>query len=333
MRRVGTRYGWAAAFAALYARPIHAAPLDYLTSYGARSDATRPLTLGVIVISLGVVAIISMLLIGGLRRSSLPPRPGAKLDVIANEGGLGWLWIGVGLSSLVLLISVVWTVAVLAKIAAPSTKPALTIEVTGKQWWWQVRYLSDAPEGVFTTANEIHIPTGQPVKFELIGGDVIHSFWVPALGGKTDLIPGQTNETWLEARLPGIYRGQCAEYCGIEHAHMALIVVAEPPQRFAAWRAHQLQSAAPARGQPEFQMRCGGCHAVRGTEAVGILGPDLSHLMQRRTLAAGTLSNDPDHLAAWLADPQSLKPGNLMQRPEASASERALIVAYLETLR
>lgn len=333
MMGAGVRRGWAAAFAVACASPCAAAPLDYLSSFGAKADATRPLTYGVLAISLAVIVIISILLIGGVRRSRAPAQPGTRLEVLGGQGGLGWLWIGVGLSSLALLFSVVWTVAVLARIAAPSSKPALTVEVTGRQWWWQVRYLSDNPSSIFTTANEIHIPVGKAVRFTLIGADVIHSFWVPALGGKTDLIPGQTNETWLEARVPGTYRGQCAEYCGIEHAHMALIVVADPPALFEAWRAHQLQSAAPAPGEAAFLMRCGGCHAVRGTEAAGILGPDLSHLTQRRTLAAGILPNDRDHLARWIDDPQSLKPGNLMQRPETSPSERATIVGYLETLR
>jgi cytochrome c oxidase subunit 2 len=226
-------------------------------------------------------------------------------------------------------------VAVLAEIAQPPGKSSLTVEVTGKQWWWQVRYLSDDPSRIFTTANEIHIPVGRPVRIRLIGGDVIHSFWVPGLGGKTDLIPGQTNETWLQAREPGIYRGQCAEYCGVEHARMALLVIADPPATFAAWQAHQLRSPAPAPGHGSdlFAMHCGSCHAVRGTVAAGILGPDLSHLGTRHTLAAGMLPNDSAHLARWLDDPQALKPGALMQRPEISPPERGAIVAYLESLK
>jgi cytochrome c oxidase subunit II len=327
--------GWAGVLAVLLAQPALATPLDYLTSFGEKADATRPLTIGVTAISLAVIVIISILLIGGTRRRGAVAIPGSRLDVMPDRGGMGWLWIGVGLSSLVLLLSVVWTVAVLAEIAAPPENPAVAIEVTGKQWWWQVRYLSDDPSRIFTTANEIRIPVGRPVLVKLVGGDVIHSFWVPALGGKTDLIPGQTNETWLEARMPGTYRGQCTEYCGIEHAHMALLVIAEPPEQFTAWWAHQLQSpdAAASRGQATFDMHCGSCHAVRGTESAGILGPDLSHLMQRKTLGAATLPNDPEHLAQWIADPQRIKPGNLMQKPELSGAELADIRAYLETLR
>ncbi len=335
MSRPGAQRGWTGALAALFAQPAFAAPLDYLTSAGAKADAIRPLTIGVIAVSVAVIVIVSILLIGGMRRPGAIAIAGSRLDVMPDEGGLAWLWTGVGLSSLVLLFSVVWTVAVLAEIDAPPQKPAVTIEVTGKQWWWQVRYLSDDPSRIFATANEIHIPAGEPVLFKLIGGDVIHSFWVPALGGKTDLIPGQTNETWLEARKPGTYRGQCSEYCGIEHAHMAFLVIAEPAEQFAAWQAHQLQSpdAATSRGQAAFGVRCGSCHAVRGTQSAGVVGPDLSHLMQRKTLGAATLPNDPKHLSQWIADPQRMKPGNLMQKPQLSGAELADIRAYLETLR
>lgn len=316
------------------------APLNFLTSFGAKADATRPLTWGVLLISVAVIVIIALLLAGAIwRRPGLAAAtPGERLEVGPESGGLNWLWIGVGLSSLVLLFSVVWTVGVLAEIAWPTNKPGVVIEVTGKQWWWQVRYLSDDPSRIFTTANEIHIPAGQPVLFKLVGGDVIHSFWVPALAGKTDTIPGQTNETWLEARVPGVYRGQCTEYCGIEHAHMSLVVIAQAPAEFAAWQAQQLQSPEMPSGQAlagmsDFGMHCAGCHAVRGTDAAGMLGPDLSHLMQRTTLGAGALPNDPQHLAQWISDPQGAKPGNLMQKPELTGNELAAIDAYLGTLR
>jgi cytochrome c oxidase subunit II len=326
----------------LYAKGALAAgvPLNYLTSFGAKADATRPLTWGVALISVAVIVIIGLLLAGAVwRRPGLAiGAPGERLDVGPEEGGLNWLWVGVSVSSLVLLLSVIWTVAVLAEISRPANKPSVTIEVTGKQWWWQVRYLSDDPSRIFTTANEIHIPTGEPILFKLISGDVIHSFWVPALAGKTDTIPGQTNETWLEARVSGVYRGQCTEYCGIEHAHMSLVVIAQSSSDFATWEAHQLQSPTMPNGQAlagmnAFNMRCAGCHAVRGTEAAGYLGPDLSHLMQRTTLGAGTLSNDPQHLAQWISDPQGVKPGNMMQKPELSGTELAAIDAYLGTLQ
>jgi cytochrome c oxidase subunit II len=237
----------------------------------------------------------------------------------------------------VLLFSIVWTVRVLADIQAPPQKPTVTIEITARQWWWQVRYLSDQNQHEFVTANEIHIPVGVPVRLKLVGGDVIHSFWVPQLAGKMDAIPGQTNESWIEAGAPGIYRGQCTEYCGLQHSHMSFLVVAEPTGEFHKWWNGQLAPPAVAigdaqLGRGDFQMHCGGCHTVRGTEAAGALGPDLSHLMQRMTIAAGQLPNNGPVLAHWIADPQSLKPGNLMPVLSLSETELADIHAFLKTL-
>lgn len=330
-----------AAGPALYVSPaLASAPLNYLFGYGDKAYPVVALTWGVTVIAAAVVAIVTLLVAGAIwRRPGLARQePGTQVELRGPEGGAAWIWIGVGISSLVLLVSIVWTMRVLAQVTSPPTPAALTVEVTGRQWWWQVRYLNADPTRIFATANEIHIPTGVPVRFTLIGADVIYSFWVPALSGKTDTIPGQTNETWLEAKQPGIYHGQCTEYCGVQHAHMGLLVVAEPPRQFKAWCDHQLQSPAPtsggqeAAGQLNFNMHCGSCHAVRGTGASGILGPDLSHLMTRQTLAAVTLSNNPDNLTRWISDPQGIKPGTLMQKPELSAHELADIQAYLKTL-
>jgi cytochrome c oxidase subunit 2 len=227
---------------------------------------------------------------------------------------------------------VVWTVVVLAKIQAPPVQPRVSIEITGRQWWWQVRYLSADPAQQFDTANEIHIPVGEPIRLKLLGGDVIHSFWVPQLAGKMDAIPGQVNETWISAAAPGVWTGQCTEYCGVQHAKMLLKVVADAPVDFAAWRAHQLAGPMAAAGQAVFESHCGNCHAVRGTQADGSFGPDLSHLMQRRTLASASLPNDPATLARWIADPQSLKPGNKMPAVALNDRERRGLMAYLESL-
>jgi cytochrome c oxidase subunit 2 len=230
-------------------------------------------------------------------------------------------------------------VVTLAAVSQPPAKPAFTIEVTGHQWWWQVRYLSDEPARIFTTANEIHVPVGKPVAVKLASSDVIHSFWVPALTGKTDLIPGQTNVTWIEAKEPGVYRGQCTEYCGVQHAHMGLLVVASPPREFDAWWDGQLAGAASAltetteHGEAAFVGRCGICHTVRGTPAGGIVGPDLSHFMTRTTIAAGTLPNNTGDLAGWIADPQHIKPGSRMPQPEVTPGELQQIVSYLHTLK
>jgi cytochrome c oxidase subunit 2 len=320
--------------------PACASPLDYLHGAGDRATPVVALTWGLVFISVAVVVIISLLVVAGIwRRPGIAAAPGQRIEIQPNSPSLHWLWVGVGVSTLVLLFSIVWTVVVLARVNSPSSSPALTIEVTGHQWWWQVRYLSSDVSQQFDTANEIHIPTGVPVRFKLIGADVIHSFWIPALSGKTDTIPGQTNETWLEATEPGTYRGQCTEYCGVQHAKMGLFVIAQAPADFRAWRVHQLQS--PARptngtvwaGQANFNMFCGSCHAVRGSDAAGVLGPDLSHLMQRQTIAAGVLTNTPENLTRWVSDPQGIKPGALMQKPQLSGAELADIRAYLVTLK
>ena len=331
--------GWGVAITGLAGDARASQPLNYLVSHGLQNDVTLPLTKALIAVSLTVVLIIGLLIVAAiLRRPGLQPVAGARLEVGPEGGGLSWIWIGVGLSSLVLLASIAWTVAVLGQTVHPPSKPKTRIEVTAHQWWWEVRYVDENPALDFATADEIHIPAGEPVAFKLIGGDVIHSFWVPLLGGKTDLIPGLTNESWLQADTPGTYRGQCAEYCGAQHAHMAFLVVAQSPQDFRRWRDSQLQSpAAPqgeaAQGAQLFTMHCGSCHSVRGTDAGGVLGPDLSHLMQRQSLAAATLPSDPAHLSQWVSDPQAIKPGAYMQKPELTAAELAAIRAYLGTLR
>lgn len=322
-------------------RAVSAAPLNYLLGHGDKAYPVVALTWGVTIISALVIVIIALLVSGAAwhRRGLAFEAPGRQLEVSRPQRGPSWIWIGVGLSTLVLLFAILWTMRVLAQVAYPPEAAPFTIEVTGRQWWWQVRYLAEDTKRLFTTANEIHIPTGVAVKFKLVGGDVIHSFWVPALAGKTDTIPGQTNETWLEATRAGAYRGQCTEYCGVEHAHMGLIVVAQTPREFRAWWNHQLESPAAisngqvSAGQIDFNMHCGSCHAIRGTEAAGILGPDLSHLMTRKTIAAVTLPNTPENLVRWISDPQGVKPGSLMQKPELTSHELADILAYLKSLK
>jgi cytochrome c oxidase subunit 2 len=310
-------------------------PLEYLTGAGEKAFPVVRLTWGVTIISVLVIFIIAALLGGAIwHRPRMTHRPGQKSPIGADIGGMAWLWTGVGISTMVLLFTAVWTMMVLARIEAPPATPAVTIEITGKQWWWQARYLTSDPARDFVTANEIHIPAGQPVRVKLIGGDVIHSFWVPQLAGKMDAVPGQINETWLEAAKPGRFSGQCTEYCGVQHAHMGLIVVAQTPVNFRAWQDHQLDAPPKGNvpGRDMFEAHCGNCHTVRGTGAAGTLGPDLSHLMQRTTLAAVTLLNTHENLARWISDPQGVKPGNLMPKPEISGAEAQQIQSYLETL-
>jgi cytochrome c oxidase subunit 2 len=213
---------------------------------------------------------------------------------------------------------------------------AVTIRVTGQQWWWDVRYEDPRPDRMVTTANEIHVPVGVPVRLKLASSDVIHSFWVPSLTGKMDLIPGQDNELQFVAERPGVYRGQCAEFCGLQHAHMGLLVVASPPAEFEAWRAAQLAPAAPPR-EPERQQgrevflskSCVLCHTVRGTPAGGRVAPDLTHLASRKYLAAATLPMSRGSLAAWVVDPHGIKPGVNMPATRLEPDELESLVSYL----
>jgi cytochrome c oxidase subunit II len=220
------------------------------------------------------------------------------------------------------------------------SKNGLSIELTGHQWWWEVRYQDVDASNIFTTANEIHIPVGVPVMFSLRGADVIHSFWVPNLAGKKDLIPGKINTIWLQADKPGVYRGQCAEYCGLQHAKMALWIVAEPQEQFNAWRQNQTQEAVAAasdvqkRGQQVFfSSTCVMCHAINGTPAGSNVGPNLTHVGSRHMIAAATLVNTSDHMAQWIKDSQTFKPGNKMPQNNLSDADLQALVEYLQSLK
>jgi cytochrome c oxidase subunit II len=221
-----------------------------------------------------------------------------------------------------------------------ASEPAVTLKVTAHQWWWQIEYTDPEPSRLVRTANEIHLPVGAPALLELVADDVIHSFWVPNLHGKQDMIPGRTNEIRLQPLQIGRYRGQCAEFCGLQHAHMAIDVIVESQQDFNAWYERQLASAPPpsdARAmhgqQVFFTSACNMCHAIAGTDANGTVGPDLSHVASRLTLAAGTLPNDPGHMRRWLENPQRVKPGNRMPVVSLAAGDYDALVAYLGTLQ
>jgi cytochrome c oxidase subunit 2 len=236
-----------------------------------------------------------------------------------------------------LLAASVWTGRAVAALRAES---AVSISVTGHQWWWEIEYEDAVPSRRALTANELHIPVGQPVVIKVTSRDVIHSFWVPNLHGKRDLIPGMTTAIWLQADRPGRYRGQCGEFCGLQHAHMAFDVVAESAADFARWldrvRAPAVDpvGALERRGLEVFTTeRCGRCHTIRGTEAAGQAGPDLTHLASRFTIAAGTLPNTAAHRRAWIANPQASKPGNQMPPTPLADSDLAALVSYLGTLR
>jgi cytochrome c oxidase subunit 2 len=250
---------------------------------------------------------------------------------------IGW-GVGVSIAGLLVLLGAdVFTTRALARLPLAN---AVNIELVGHQWWWEARYQYDDPSRNFATANELHIPVGRPVLVTLHSNDVIHTLWVPNLHGKKDLIPGRTAILRLQADQPGTYRGQCAEFCGLEHAMMALLVVAEPSDRYEAWTAAQAAPALPPadalaqHGQQVFLGKtCVMCHTISGTEAGGKLGPDLTHLASRQTIAAGMFPNNRGHLAGWIADPQSLKPGVNMPSNALEPSDLQALLAYLETLK
>lgn len=308
--------------------------MSYQYTFGPAIDPITRLGWALGIVALSVVAIIAFLLIGGVFRRRAPSSQ--RLAESKDAGGVSWIYIGTGISSVVLIGCMVWTMIVTAAVSRPPGLPALTLQVTASQWWWSVRYLSPRPGDVFTTANEIHIPVGQPIRIELMSADVIHSFWIPQLAGKMDVIPGITNVTWLQADKPGVYRGQCAAFCGAQHAHMALFLIADTPRDFAAWREHQLTETPPdsltEQGRQVFEAHCGVCHAVRGVVPAGVRGPDLTHLMTRRTLAAGLLPDQPGDLAAWIVNPQRFKPGALMPAQLLSGAELTAVTQWLSTL-
>ena len=227
-------------------------------------------------------------------------------------------------------------VYVITRTDAPSAgSTQMRIEVVGHQWWWEVRY----PGTDAVTANELHIPTGTPVDLVVHTADVIHSFWVPRLNRKIDTIPGQDNHILLYAEKPGRYRGQCSEYCGLQHAHMGMYVFAQPPAQFRAWLANEA-AAAPApqsplaqRGEDVFLSNaCADCHTIRGTSAQGKIGPDLTHVAERTTLAALAIPNRPADLARWIRDPQHFKPGTKMPGLDLSDADFAALAQYLQGL-
>ena len=254
-------------------------------------------------------------------------------------GGERLVWVG-GLAFPVVVLTglLIYGLTVTARVSEAPRPGEMRVRVTGEMWWWRVAYLDDQGREVIQDANEVHIPVGQPVVFELESADVIHSFWVPRLGGKMDMIPGRRNILRLQADEPGAFGGQCAEYCGGPHALMGLVVVAHAPTDFAAWQARAALPAArnslPA-GAAVFEASgCGACHTIRGTAANGQAGPDLTHVGSRRTLGAGILPNNQGTMAGWISDSQSIKPGNRMPAyPVLTGQQLRDVSAYLESLK
>ena len=262
-----------------------------------------------------------------------------------NIGG-GQAWIGIGgllIPLIVLTIIFVWGLRLLSAFPIHGNrehpmKPEILI--TGHQWWWQIQYLNDHPDKEFTTANEIHIPVDRPINIEFHSDDVIHSFWIPALHGKVDLIPGRTNFMRLEASQAGNYVGECAEYCGAQHAHMRLLLVAQEPEEYALWLEQQRQPSSEPKspeaiaGQQTFLSGpCIMCHQIRGTTAGGRVAPDLTHLASRQLIAANSYPNNDAYLEAWVTHAQSLKPEALMPNlTQFNGQQLRDLVAYLRQL-
>jgi len=254
----------------------------------------------------------------------------------SNQIELAWTIIPV---LIVLVLFLTTTRVILAVQDAPKPPAAVEVTVTGHQFWWEFRY----PKLGIVTANELHVPlsdaeSSHPTYLRLLSADVVHSFWVPALNGKTDLIPNRVNETWIDPQHTGVYVGQCAQFCGKQHAKMLLRVYVQSPGDFEAWAREEQQVAAQepsaARGRQIFESQaCANCHTISGTSAQGLFGPDLSHLMSRATLGAGAVENTPENLRVWVKDPDSIKPGCLMPGMKLTDREVDAIVDYLSTLR
>ncbi|HWT11153.1 MAG TPA: cytochrome c oxidase subunit II [Allosphingosinicella sp.] len=272
---------------------------------------------------------------GGRRQDGLPDE-GESRDGGLRKALAGW----VGVTALILAGLTVASWIADRRLAQAAASPALDIEIVANQWWWEVRYLDHEPGRIIRTANELHLPVGVPVRITLRSNDVIHSFWVPNLAGKQDLVPGRVTDLTLRPLREGVYRGQCAEFCGLQHAHMALDVTVESAAAFAAWRQRQSRPAPPpttplARAGHDYvtSRECAACHNIAGTPASGQVAPDLTHFASRRSIGAGTFPMSRGHLYAWIADPQSAKPGNNMPYVGLEPDELHAIVAYLETLR
>lgn len=279
-----------------------------------------------------VVAVVLVLAIVKFRErpghTELPPQ-------VEGDNRLELLWTIV--PALLLAVMAVGTVQKsFAYAGNPTAKHALVVNVTGHQFWWAFQY----PSYNVSTANELHIPVGTKVELALTSSDVLHSFWIPRLGGKEDLVPGKYNYMWIEASKPGIYHGQCAEFCGTGHANMRLIVDAQTPQAFALWMQgmeHPVSTPTTAlakQGMLDFgKVGCSGCHTIGGTSFAGVVGPNLTDLTGRMMIAANIIPNTPANLFRWIQNPQAVKPGALMPNLHLPASEIKAIVAYLDSLK
>jgi len=286
------------------------------------------------------ILVVTLLVIPILRRRGQAPSDGDDHEDVAPALTRRWIvGLGIVMPAVVLIGVLVFSVATMRTVSRAAPAGSVVIDVVAYQYWWGAEYPG---EGV-TVANELHIPAGQPVELRMTSADVIHSFWVPDLQGKIDMLPDGITTLVIEADEPGMYLGACAEFCGVQHAMMNFLVVAQPPEEFAQWLVEQRAPAAPPtdeesrRGAAVFEdAGCAACHTVEGVsdaEGATTPGPDLTHVGSRRTLAADTISNTPEEMARWLRDPDAVKPGTTMPVPELTDAELADLVAYLESLR
>jgi cytochrome c oxidase subunit II len=309
-------------------------PPSAFDAAGPQSAAIGVLTWYLLALAAVVYVLVMAAMVAGVRRA-----PAAAAD--GQDARLRKVVIAaVAVTSAAVVAVLVLSVATGRTLAALPDDDRISVRVTGHQWWWELEYEESDPSLGFPTANEMHVPVGATVTLTLASNDVIHSLWVPNLHGKRDLIPGRLTTLSWRADRPGTYRGMCAEFCGHQHAHMGLLVVAEPRAEFEAWRARQRRSASEPSPGPATEGRrlfqavgCGLCHSVRGTDAGGRAGPDLTHLASRQTLAAVTLPNTREHLGDWITDPQRSKPGNHMPASPMRDQDRASLVAYLQELK
>jgi cytochrome c oxidase subunit 2 len=290
------------------------------------------------------VVVVAMLVYVLRRGSGSPVELDQDLDTEAIEHDSGmktWVVAATVLTTIILIGFVFVDLSTARSLSTVGGTAPLRIDVVGHQWWWEVKYPDpNDPQNDIETANEIHVPVGRAVLIKMKSADVIHSFWAPNLDGKKDLIPGHETVTWFRADTVGVYRGQCAEFCGYEHAKMAFYVVAEPRIEFERWLAQQRREASTPsdslarEGERVFLSgSCAMCHSIAGTGAGSNNGPDLTHLASRRTIAAGTLPNTAPNLESWILAPQMIKPGTKMPANQIDPRSLRALVAYLQQLK
>lgn len=310
-------------------------------THGVGANLIRSLGWALTGISCLVALIVGIMVLYAFFRSRTPQESPSDIGREHPDRAIRMIFTGgVALPGLILIGAFGATLGVQNKLAPLPTAPAATIEITGHRWWWEVRYDGLTPDETVTSANELHLPVGEPVRVKVMASDVVHSFWIPQLAGKMDAIPGQENWMWIEATDPGTYRGECTEYCGVQHAHMDLVVVAQSPDQFTAWLASERRPAATptdslaTAGEHVFhRASCLACHAIRGTDMIATLGPDLTHIGSRQMIGAGLLPNTHNALGSWISNAPALKPGIVMPKIPLDSADLRAVTAYLETLK